>query len=89
MKERLYLFLGLFFVTIPAFAEPISAATAMLISAGVSALSSVFGGVSAGRARRQAERREAAAAANRSMLEANRADIPDFGARFENPAANL
>ena len=87
MKERLYLFLGLFFVTIPAFAEP--ATTAMLISAGVSALSSIFGGVSAGRARRQAQRREAAAAANRAILEANRADIPDFGARFENPAANL
>jgi len=87
MKERLYLFLGLFFVTIPVFADP--ATTAMLISAGVSALSSVFGGISAGRARRQAERREAAAAANRMALEANRADIPDFGADFENPAANL
>ena len=46
MKERLYLFLGLFFVTIPAFAEPITAATALLISAGVSAVSSIFGGVS-------------------------------------------
>ena len=87
MKERLYLFLGLFFVTIPAFAE--AATTAALISAGVSALSSIFGGVSAGRARRKAERREAAAAANRAILEANRADIPDFGAEFENPAANL
>tara|TARA_R100001460_G_scaffold785_7_gene3488 strand:+ start:14444 stop:15268 length:825 start_codon:yes stop_codon:yes gene_type:complete len=86
MKERLYLFLGLFFVTIPAFADP---ATAMLISAGVSALSSIFGGVSAGAAKRQAERRERAAAANRMALEANRADIPDFGAEFENPAANL
>ena len=41
MKERLYLFLGLFFVTIPAFA--IEPATAMLISAGVSALSGNFG----------------------------------------------
>ena len=89
MKERLYLFLGLFFVTIPAFAEPISAATAMLIGAGVSALSSIFGGVSAGRARRQAQRREAAAAANRSVLEANRVDPPNFGADFENPAGNL
>jgi len=87
MKERLYLFLGLFFVTIPAFAEP--ATTAMLISAGVSALSSIFGGIGAGRARREAERRERAAAANRMALEANRADIPDFGADFENPAANL
>ena len=87
MKERLYLFLGLFFVTIPAFAD--AGATAMLISASVSALSSIFGGVSAGRARRQAQKREAAAAANRAILEANRADIPDFGARFENPAANL
>ena len=87
MKERLYLFLGLFFITIPTFAD--AGATAMLISAGVSALSSIFGGVSAGRARRQAERRERAAAANRMALEANRADIPDFGADFENPAANL
>lgn len=87
MKERLYLFLGLFFVTMPAFAEPASAA--LLISAGVSALSGIFGGISAGRARRQAERREAAAAANRMALEANRADIPDFGSDFENPAANL
>ncbi len=87
MKERLYLFLGLFFVTIPAFA--IEPATAMLISAGVSALSGIFGGVSAGRARRQAQRREAAAAANRSVLEANRVDPPNFGADFENPAGNL
>jgi len=87
MKERLYLFLGLFFVTIPAFAD--GGATAMLISAGVSALSSIFGGVSAGRARRQAQRREAAAAANRSVLEANRVDPPNFGADFENPAGNL
>jgi len=87
MKERLYLFLGLFFITIPTFAD--AGATAMLISAGVSALSSAFGGISAGRARRQAERRERAAAANRMALEANRADIPDFGADFENPAANL
>ena len=90
MKERLYLFLGLFFVTIPVFADPTGgAATAALISAGVSALSSIFGGVSAGRARRQAERRERAAAANRMALEANRVDPPDFGADFENPAANL
>ena len=91
MKERLYLFLGLFFATIPAFAvDPTGgAATAALISAGVSALSSIFGGVSAGRARRQAERRERAAAANRMALEANRVDPPDFGADFENPAANL
>lgn len=90
MKERLYLFLGLFFVTIPVFADPTGgAATAMLISAGVSALSSVFGGIGAGRARRQAQRRERAAAANRMALEANRVDPPDFGADFENPAANL
>ena len=87
MKERLYLFLGLFFVTMPAFAEPVSAA--LLISAGVSALSSIFGGIGAGTARRRAERRERAAAANRMALEANRADIPDFGQDFENPAANL
>ena len=88
MKERLYLFLGLFFVTIPAFAvEP--ATTAMLIGAGVSALTSIFGGVSAGAAKRQAERRERAAAANRMALEANRVDPPDFGQDFENPAANL
>tara|TARA_R100001463_G_scaffold18072_4_gene45451 strand:- start:4299 stop:5249 length:951 start_codon:yes stop_codon:yes gene_type:complete len=87
MKERLYLFLGLFFVTIPAFAEP--ATTAMLISAGVSALSSIFGGIGAGSAKRRAERRERAAAANRMALEANRADIPNFGSDFENPAANL
>jgi len=88
MKERLYLFLGLFFVTIPAFAE-LATGTAMLISAGVSALTSAFGGIGAGRARRQAERRERAAAANRMALEANRVDPPDFGADFENPAANL
>jgi len=87
MKERLYLFLGLFFITIPAFAEP--ATTAMLIGAGVSALTSIFGGVSAGAAKRQAERRERAAAANRMALEANRVDPPDFGQDFENPAANL
>jgi len=89
MKERLYLFLGLFFVTIPAFAIEPATGTAMLISAGVSALTSVFGGIGAGRARRQAERRERAAAANRMALEANRVDPPDFGADFENPAANL
>ena len=88
MKERLYLFLGLFFVTIPAFAV-VEPGTAMLISAGVSALTSAFGGIGAGRARRQAERRERAAAANRMALEANRVDPPDFGADFENPAANL
>ena len=87
MKERLYLFLGLFFVTIPAFA--IEPGTAMLIGAGVSALTSAFGGIGAGRARRQAERRERAAAANRMALEANRVDPPDFGTDFENPAANL
>ena len=88
MKERLYLFLGLFFVTIPAFAgiEPV---TALLISAGVNALSGIFGGVSAGAARRRAERREAAAAARRRVLEANRQDIPDFAADIVNPYANL
>ena len=88
MKERLYLFLGLFFVTIPAFAG-IEPATALLISAGVNALSGIFGGVSAGAARRRAERREAAAAARRRVLEANRQDIPDFAADIVNPYANL
>ena len=87
MKERLYLFLGLFFVTIPAFA--IEPATALLISAGVSALSSIAGGVGAAGARRRAERREAAAAARRRVLEANRQEIPDFAADIVNPYANL
>lgn len=88
MKEKLYLFLGLFFVTIPAFAvEP--ATTAALIGAGVSALTSIFGGVSAGAARRRAERKERAAAGQRMELEANRQEIPTFGQEFENPYSNL
>ena len=87
MKEKLYLFLGLFFVTIPAFAEPMSAG--LIISAGVSALTSLFGGVSAGAAKRAAERKERAAAGQRMELEANRQEIPTFGQEFENPYSNL
>lgn len=63
--------------------------TGAIIAAGVSALTGIFGGVSAGAAKRRAERRERAAAANRMALEANRVDIPDFGQDFENPYANL
>ena len=85
MKERLYLFLGLFFVTIPAFAEPVM----MGIGLGISALSSIFGGIGANRARREARRREKRAAARTMALEANRQDIPDFGQEFENPYATL
>ena len=59
------------------------------IGLGVSVLSSVFGGIGAGRARRAARRRERAAAARVMALEANRQDIPDFGQDFENPFANL
>jgi len=85
MKERLYLFLGLFFVTIPAFAvDPITA-----VGLGVSVISSIFGGIGAGRARREARRREKRAAARTMALEANRQDIPNFGQEFENPFANL
>jgi len=87
MREKLYLFLGLFFVTIPAFAEPVS--TGLLISAGVSALTGIFGGVSAGAAKRRAARQERAAAGQRMELEANRQDIPTFGQEFENPYSNL
>jgi hypothetical protein len=88
MKEKLYLFLGLFFVTIPAFAiEPMS--TGAIITAGVSALTSLFGGVSAGAAKRAAERKERAAAGQRMELEANRQEIPTFGQEFENPYSNL
>ena len=87
MKEKLYLFLGLFFVTIPAFAEPVS--TGAIITAGVSALTSLFGGVSAGAAKRAAERKERAAAGQRMELEANRQEIPTFGQEFENPYSNL
>ena len=85
MKERLYLFLGLFFVTIPVFAvDPFTAA-----SLGVSVISRIFGGIGAGAARRRARRKEKAAAARVMALEANRQDIPDFGQEFENPFANL
>tara|TARA_R100001129_G_scaffold33517_1_gene22699 strand:- start:1344 stop:2306 length:963 start_codon:yes stop_codon:yes gene_type:complete len=90
MEERLYLFLGLFFVTIPVFAEPTGGlATAAIISAGVSVLSGIFGGVSAGAAKRRAQRKERAAAGQRMELEANRQDIPTFGQEFENPYSNL
>ena len=90
MEERLYLFLGLFFVTIPVFADPTGGmATAAIISAGVSVLSGIFGGVSAGAARRRAQRKERAAAGQRMELEANRQDIPTFGQEFENPYSNL
>jgi len=84
MKEKLYLFLGLFFVTIPVFAEPVT-----LITAGVTALSALFGGVSAGAAKRRAARQERAAAGQRMELEANRQEIPTFGQEFENPYSNL
>jgi hypothetical protein len=59
------------------------------IGLGVSALSGIFGGIGAGRARREARRRERRAAARLMALEANRQDIPDFGQDFENPFANL
>ena len=59
------------------------------IGLGVSVVSSIFGGIGAGRARRAARRRERAAAARVMALEANRQDIPDFGQDFENPFANL
>ena len=59
------------------------------IGLGVSVLSSIFGGIGAGAARRAARRRERAAAARVMALEANRQDIPDFGQDFENPFANL
>ena len=85
MKERLYLFLGLFFVTIPSFAVD----TVTAVGLGISVVSSIFGGIGAGRARRAARRRERAAAARTMALEANRQDIPDFGQEFENPYANL
>tara|TARA_Y100000361_G_scaffold106142_1_gene95869 strand:+ start:42 stop:992 length:951 start_codon:yes stop_codon:yes gene_type:complete len=87
MKQRLYLFLGLFFITIPAFAEPMTAM--MGLGLGISALSSIFGGIGANRARRRAEKDQKRAAARTMALEANRQDIPDFGTDFENPAANL
>ena len=90
MEERLYLFLGLFFVTIPVFAEPTGGlATGMIISAGVGLATSIFGGVSAGAAKRRAQRKERAAAGQRMALEANRQDIPTFGQEFENPYSNL
>jgi len=90
MEERLYLFLGLFFVTIPVFADPTGGlATAAIISAGVGAITSIFGGVSAGAAKRRAQRKERAAAGQRMELEANRQDIPTFGQEFENPYSNL
>ena len=85
MKEKLYLFLGLFFTVTPMFAvDPITA-----VGFGISLASSIFGGIGAGRARRAARRRERAAAARVMALEANRQDIPDFGQDFENPFANL
>ena len=85
MKEKLYLFLGLFFTVTPMFAvDPFTA-----VGLGVSVISGIFGGIGAGRARRAARRRERAAAARVMALEANRQDIPDFGQDFENPFANL
>jgi len=87
MKQRLYLFLGLFFITIPAFAEPMTAM--MGVGLGISALSSIFGGIGANRARKRAEKDQQRAAARIMALEANRQDIPDFGTDLENPAANL
>jgi len=64
--------------------DPLSA-----IGLGVSFVSSVFGGIGAGKAKRAARRREKAAAANLMALEANRADIPDFAGDLANPYANL
>ena len=85
MKEKLYLFLGLFFTVTPMFAiDPFTA-----VGLGVSVISGIFGGIGARRARRAARRRERAAAARVMALEANRQDIPDFGQEFENPYANL
>ena len=59
------------------------------ISLAISAGSAIFGAIGSGRARREAMKRERAAAARLMALEANRQDIPDFGTDFENPFANL
>jgi len=64
--------------------DPLSA-----IGLGVSLVSSVFGGIGAGKAKRAARRKERAAKANLMALEANRADIPDFAGDLANPYANL
>ena len=84
IQERIWLFLGFFFIVNPLFANPL-----MAIGLGVSVLSGIFGGIGAGRARRAARRAERRAAAQTMVLEANRQDIPDFGQEFENPYANL
>ena len=74
-------------MTTPMFAiEPM---TAMLISAGVSALIGGAGAIGAGAQRRRAARRERAARARRQVAEANRQDIPDFQQDLANPYANL
>ena len=59
------------------------------ISLAIAAGSAIFGAIGSGRARREAMKRERAAAARLMALEANRQDIPDFGTDFENPFANL
>lgn len=64
--------------------DPLSA-----IGLGVSLVSSVFGGIGAGKAKRAARRKERAAANRLIALEANRADIPDFAGDLANPYANL
>ena len=86
MKEKLYLFLGLFFTVTPMFAaiDPVTG-----IFMGVSFLSSLFGGGAARRQRRQAERLRRRQENQVKALEANRQDIPDFGQDLENPFANL
>ena len=87
MKEKLYLFLGLFFTVTPMFA--LTPGTALLIGTGVSFLSGIFGGAAARRQRRQAERLQRRQENQVKALEANRQDIPDFGQDLENPFANL
>ena len=90
IQEKLYLLLGLFFITTPIFAEPLTAAAiAGIAAAGVTVLSSIGGAIGAGAQRRRAERRERAARARRMAAEANRQDIPDFQQDLANPYANL
>ena len=88
IQEKLYLFLGLFFMTTPMFAA-LATGTAILIGAGISALMGGAGAIGAGAQRRRAARRERAARARRQVAEANRQDIPDFQQDLANPYANL
>jgi len=60
-----------------------------IASAAIALGTAIYGGVTSAKARRAAERKEKAAAANRMMLEANRQDIPDFQQDMLNPYANL